>query len=81
MSNESIGILSVAFFFYMIPTIIAIHKKHKHLIAIGAFNLFLGWSGILWIVAFVWSLTNGKKQSDEMRELIREMKELQERTK
>lgn len=69
------------FAIYMIPTIIASRKKHKNLAAIATLNVVAGWSGIGWIAALIWSLTDGSKpksQVDEMRELLREMKELQE---
>lgn len=41
---------------YFLPTILAVVKKHPRLLPIVLINLFLGWSGIAWIGALVWSL-------------------------
>lgn len=43
---------------YMMPTFLAVGRKHKALPAIFALNLFLGWSLLGWVAALVWSLTN-----------------------
>ena len=43
--------------FYFVPSMIAWVRKHRSLPAIIALNILLGWSGIGWIVAFVWSLS------------------------
>lgn len=40
--------------FYFLPSIIGIHKKNA--IALFVFNLFLGWTGLGWVIALVWSL-------------------------
>ena len=68
------------FAIYMIPTWVAERRKHKNKGAILVLNLLLGWTMIFWVVALVWACTDGSKpksQVDEMRELLREMKELQ----
>lgn len=43
---------------YVIPSIIAIRRKHHSVGAIIAVNLLLGWSLIGWVIALVWSLTD-----------------------
>ena len=43
---------------YMMPTFLAVGRKHKALPAIFALNLFLGWSLLGWVATLVWSLTN-----------------------
>lgn len=40
------------------PTIIALFRDHINTLAIFATNLLLGWTGIGWVVALIWSLTN-----------------------
>jgi len=41
-----------------LPVIIAFKRKHKDRWGIFALNFFLGWTGIFWIAALVWSLSN-----------------------
>lgn len=43
--------------FYFVPSLIAWSRKHRSLPAIIALNILLGWTGIGWIGAFVWSLS------------------------
>ena len=40
----------------LIPTIIAVKRRHPDTAAIVAVNLLLGWTLIGWVVALVWSL-------------------------
>jgi hypothetical protein len=42
---------------YLLPTIIAYSRAHHQRAAICLTNLFLGWSGLGWIVALIWSAT------------------------
>lgn len=42
---------------YLFPSIIANSRKHKDYNAIVFLNLILGWTIIIYIVCFVWSLT------------------------
>lgn len=43
---------------YMLPTTVAICRKHPQTKAIFALNLFLGETGIGWVGALVWALFN-----------------------
>lgn len=43
---------------YFVPTVIAWRRDHKNLIAIFLLNVLLGWSGIGWIGALIWSVAN-----------------------
>lgn len=43
---------------YFVPLLIAIRRKHPQVAAIGAVNIFLGWSFVGWVIALAWSLTN-----------------------
>lgn len=46
---------------YLIPTIIALMLKHQSTLAIGVVNVLLGWTGLGWIAALVWSLTGARR--------------------
>lgn len=48
---------------YFIPTWNAYSRKHKNREAILTTNLFLGWSGLGWVIALIWSCTNTKEES------------------
>jgi T4 superinfection immunity protein len=43
---------------YFVPLLIAMRRKHPQVAAIGAVNIFLGWSFLGWVIALAWSLTN-----------------------
>jgi hypothetical protein len=53
---------SVAFFLflaaYFLPTIVAVARGHHNAFAILLLNLLLGWTGLGWIFALVWAVTN-----------------------
>jgi hypothetical protein len=46
----------VATLLYFLPTVIAFIRGHHSRLGIFLLNFFLGWSGLGWIIAFVWSL-------------------------
>ena len=46
---------SLSFVMYFLPSIIALARSKRDLLAIFLLNLFLGWSVIGWIVALVWA--------------------------
>lgn len=43
---------------YLVPLLIALKRRHPQTAAIGAVNIFLGWSFLGWVIALTWSLTN-----------------------
>lgn len=43
---------------YFVPTIVAFLAGHENKVAIFILNLFLGWSGLGWVIALVWSVLN-----------------------
>lgn len=49
--------------FYLLPTIIAIMRKHHQITAIVILNLFAGWTFIGWIIALVWAATTARRDS------------------
>jgi len=42
---------------YFLPALIAGRRKHHNQWAIFFLNLFLGWSGLGWLAAFIWACT------------------------
>ena len=50
----TIGI-ALALAIYWAPTIVAIFKKHPHLVGIIVINFFFGWTLIGWIASFIWA--------------------------
>jgi hypothetical protein len=48
--------VGVGMLMYFLPTIIAIARGKRDVIAILALNFFLGWTCIGWIIALVWAL-------------------------
>ena len=48
---------------HSIPTIIAFCRGHKSRYGILVMNLLLGWTGIFWIWALIWSLCNPNSNS------------------
>lgn len=43
------------FFFYFLPSIVALMRSKRDLLSIFLLNLFLGWTLIGWMVALVWA--------------------------
>lgn len=52
------------FFVYFLPSFNASYRKHNNVPAITALNLFLGWTFLGWIAAFVWSFTDNTRNVD-----------------
>jgi hypothetical protein len=50
--------LGLPFLLYFLPSIVALARSKRDLLAIVLLNLFLGWSVIGWIVALVWAAKN-----------------------
>lgn len=61
MEHILITIITLAVFF--LPTLIALVRDHHNKVAIIVTNLLLGWTGVVWLVALIWSFTNQKETS------------------
>lgn len=43
---------------YFFPSIVGFYKRKKNTGAIFVTNLFFGWTGIGWVIALIWAVTN-----------------------
>jgi hypothetical protein len=57
-TGSGIGVTMVLLAAYFGPTLVAIMRKRHNTGAIFALNLFLGWTVLGWIIAFVWACTS-----------------------
>jgi len=51
------GGLALILSLYLLPTLVALAREHINVMAIFILNLFLGWTFLGWIAAFVWCFT------------------------
>lgn len=58
-----IGLLVVVPLGYFLPAVIAKVRGKRNMGAIFALNLFLGWTLVGWVIAFVWALTHDTARS------------------
>ena len=64
--SAAIGILiffGLALLCYILPGLIASARHHHNVGAIWALTIFLGWSFLGWVIAFVWAFTNPPAQT------------------
>lgn len=54
----------VLFIAYFLPVVIALLRGHQDKMAIFVLTLLLGWSGIAWVAALVWSFTGVRRKSE-----------------
>ena len=56
--GSAIGIIGfiVTVALYFLPTVIAVVRHHRNLVAIILVNVFLGWTGVGWLVALIWAI-------------------------
>ena len=45
-------------FVYLLPSFVALQRKHANTTAICVLNILIGWSFIGWVAALVWALVN-----------------------
>lgn len=50
-------VLCLGLVFYFFPAAVASSRRHRNAGAIFVMNLLLGWSGLFWIIALIWSCT------------------------
>ena len=56
-----LAIVGVAAYFF--PFIIAASRGHRNAAPIFVLNLFGAWTGLLWVAALVWSLSDNARES------------------
>jgi hypothetical protein len=61
MGGDSFVFLLVVFCIYFLPTLVAATRDRTNSGAIFVLNLFLGWTLIGWVVAFIWSVAADEK--------------------
>jgi hypothetical protein len=47
---------------HFLPTIVAVLRSHHDMLAIFILNVLLGWTGIGWILALIWSFTGVRRR-------------------
>jgi T4 superinfection immunity protein len=50
------GFFGFGFVLYFLPSIVALARSKRNLLAIFLLNLFLGWTAIAWVAALVWAV-------------------------
>lgn len=58
MNIAAVLIVIAAFFFYLLPAVIASIRKVEHDGAILAINVVFGWTVLGWIAALLWAVTD-----------------------
>lgn len=48
--------VGLVIFVYLLPSFVALQRKHVNTTAIGVLNILVGWSFIGWVAALVWAL-------------------------
>jgi len=56
LSLSEIGLLILMFGLYLLPALISFLRRNRNYPSIFLLNLLLGWTGIGWVVALVWSV-------------------------
>ena len=62
MNDDAMAGLSIfgVILVYLLPALVAGFREHRNASAITVLCILLGWSGVGWIVALVWSFTDGR---------------------
>lgn len=53
---------AVLLFAYFVPLFVALLRGHHDTVKIFLLTLFLGWTLVGWIIAFVWSFTDVRRR-------------------
>src|SRR5687768_12940055 len=69
--------IGVGFAFYFLPSILALVRGARDVVAIILVNLLLGWTVIGWIATLIWSLVGAKRHDPYDRYLAQPMPPVQ----
>jgi Superinfection immunity protein len=61
---EMTAFLVTCFVLYWLPTIVAVCRGRNSALGIFILNLILGWSGLCWIIALIWSCTGNVRRNN-----------------
>ena len=76
----SLLIIVITLAIYIIPTIVAVKRKHPNKVAIILINIFLGWSFLGWIGALIWAciLPNSEAKNNNKYEDLAKLQKLKD---
>lgn len=57
MGKAILTVLTVITIGYFLPATVASYRRKRNTGAILVLNLFLGWTLLGWVIAFVWAMT------------------------
>lgn len=60
MNEPTTASIIMAFVIYFLPSIIAVIRKHHNKVSLILTNTLLGWTGIMWLVTFIWAFSKPK---------------------
>ena len=61
------GLIILIAILYMVPFLLANHRRHRNQVPIFFLNLFFGWTVIGWVGALIWASTAESKKLFEDR--------------
>ncbi len=56
-----------SFFTYILPMMVAFHRRHESYTVIFLMNLLMGWTGFVWLVCLIWAVVGSGKRNDAVR--------------
>ena len=59
--NSGTGFLIILLVLYFLPAIVAELRGHRNMMAIWIINIFLGWTGIGWVIALVMAVWRDRR--------------------
>lgn len=52
---EYVIVSTICVFIYLMPTFIATKNNHRNKNPITIINIFLGWTGLFWVICLAWA--------------------------
>jgi hypothetical protein len=57
LTAVAIAWITFSIILYMLPTIIAILRRHKNIASLSVINVFFGWTLLAYVVCLAWSFS------------------------